>query len=174
MQTDSDYIEKEIPLFPLNVVLFPGGVLPLHIFEERYRAMMKFCIRHESPFGIVMIKEGEEGGEATIPHKIGTAVDLLEVDRFPDGRMNIMTSGQYRFEILEEISEEEPYLVARVRVLDTVDAEPDPTLESIAKETHALYKEYETLSSDLLFRWQTPEEKRRCHLRSCSSANRKF
>lgn len=159
MQTDSDYIEKEIPLFPLNVVLFPGGVLPLHIFEERYRAMMKFCIRHESPFGIVMIKEGEEGGEAPIPHKIGTAVDLLEVDRFPDGRMNIMTSGQYRFEILEEISEEEPYLVARVRVLDAVDAEPDPTLESIAKETHALYKEYETLSSDLLFRWQTPEEK---------------
>ena len=49
--------------------------------------------------------------------------------------------------------------MARVRVLDAVDAEPDPTLESIAKETHALYKEYETLSSDLLFRWQTPEEK---------------
>ena len=70
-----------------------------------------------------------------------------------------MTSGQYRFEILEEISEEEPYLVARVRVLDGIDAEPNPALEPIAKETHALYKEYETLSSDLMFRWQAPEER---------------
>ena len=66
MQTDSDHIEKEIPLFPLNVVLFPGGLLPLHVFEERYRALMKFCIRHESPFGIVMIKEGEDDEEAAI------------------------------------------------------------------------------------------------------------
>ncbi len=157
MQTDPNHTEeKELPLFPLNVVLFPGGLLALYIFEQRYREMVKFCIRNESSFGIVLIKKGEEVGEAATPCKIGTAVDLVEVDRFPDGRMNIMTSGHSRFEILE-VDDELPYLVARVRVLDSLDAEPDIRLENIAAETRELYIEYETLSSYLIFGWQPPD-----------------
>ncbi len=157
MQTDPNHIrEKELPLFPLNVVLFPGGLLPLHIFEQRYREMVKFCLRNESSFGIVMIKEGEEAGEAATPCKVGTAVDLVEVDRLPDGRMNIMTSGHSRFEILE-VNDELPYLVGRVRMLDSLDAEPDASLEEIAAKTRELYIEYETLSSYLIFSWQTPD-----------------
>lgn len=158
MQTEpNDTDEKELPLFPLNVVLFPGGVLPLHIFEKRYREMVKFCIRNESSFGVVMIKDGEEIGETAIPCKVGTEVDLLDVNRLSDGRMNIMTSGHSRFEILE-VKDDLPYLVARVRVLDSLDAEADPKLEDIAAETRELYIEYETLSSYLLFRWQPPDE----------------
>lgn len=157
MQTAPNHIkEKELPLFPLNVVLFPGGLLPLHIFEQRYREMVKFCIRNESSFGIVMIKEGEEVGEDVTPCKVGTAVDLVEVDRFPDGRMNIMTSGHSRFEILE-VNDELPYLVGRVRMLDSLDTEPDTSLEKIAAKTRELYIEYETLSSYLIFSWQTPD-----------------
>ena len=157
MQTAPNHIkEKELPLFPLNVVLFPGGLLPLHIFEQRYREMVKFCIRDESSFGIVMIKEGEEVGEDVTPCKVGTAVDLVEVDRFPDGRMNIMTSGHSRFEILE-VNDELPYLVGRVRMLDSLDTEPDTSLEKIAAKTRELYIEYETLSSYLIFSWQTPD-----------------
>ena len=158
MQTEPKHTEeKELPLFPLNAVLFPGGFLPLHIFEQRYRKMVKYCIRNESSFGIVMIKEGEEVGEAATPCKVGTAVDLVDVDRFPDGQMNIVTSGHSRFEILE-INDELPYLVARVRILDLLDAEPDTSLEEIAAETRELYMEYETLSSYLRFGWQPPEE----------------
>ncbi len=158
MQTEPKHTEeKELPLFPLNAVLFPGGFLPLHIFEQRYRKMVKYCIRNESSFGIVMIKEGEDVGEAATPCKVGTAVDLVDVDRFPDGQMNIVTSGHSRFEILE-INDELPYLVARVRMLDSLDAEPDTSLEEIAAETRELYIEYETLSSYLRFGWQPPEE----------------
>jgi Lon protease-like protein len=158
MQTEPKHTEeKELPLFPLNAVLFPGGFLPLHIFEQRYRKMVKYCIRNESSFGIVMIKEGEEVGKTVTPCKVGTAVDLVDVDRFPDGQMNIVTSGHSRFEILE-INDELPYLVARVRMLDSLDAEPDTSLEEIAAETRELYIEYETLSSYLRFGWQPPEE----------------
>ena len=158
MQTEPKHTEeKELPLFPLNAVLFPGGFLPLHIFEQRYRKMVKYCIRNESSFGIVMIKEGEEVGETVTPCKVGTAVDLVDVDRFPDGQMHIVTSGHSRFEILE-INDELPYLVARVRMLDSLDAEPDTSLEEIATETRELYIEYETLSSHLRFGWQPPEE----------------
>ncbi len=158
MYTEPDSIdEQNLPLFPLNVVLFPGGMLPLHIFEQRYREMVKYCIRHESSFGIVMIKDGEESGEAAKPCKIGTVVDLVEVDRFPDGRMNIVTSGHSRFEILE-VDNELPYLVGRVRILDAYDTEADKKLEKIASETRQLYIEYESLSSFLRFGWQPPEE----------------
>lgn len=132
--------EKELPLFPLNVVLFPGAFLPLHIFEQRYREMVKYCIRNESSFGVVMIKEGEEAGNGVTPCIVGTEVEVLDVNRFPDGRMNIMTSGHSRFEILE-VNEDMPYLIARVRILDSLDADADPELEGVAVETLAAYKE---------------------------------
>ncbi|MCG9129955.1 LON peptidase substrate-binding domain-containing protein [Candidatus Poribacteria bacterium] len=149
--------EKTLPLFPLNLVLFPGAVLPLYIFEQRYREMVKFCIRNESSIGIVMIKDGDEVGDNATPCKIGTAVDLVEVDRFPDGRMNIMTSGHSRFEILE-VDDELPYLVGRVKVLDSMDSEPDSSLDAIAGDTREIYIEYETLSSFLMFGWLPPDE----------------
>ena len=62
----------ELPLFPLNTVLFPGQVLPLHIFEERYRLMIRRCLAEDLPFGVVLIKRGRRGGEstATTPSRI--------------------------------------------------------------------------------------------------------
>jgi len=158
MQVDTKHTEEqELPIFPLNVVLFPGGSLPLHIFEQRYREMMKYCIRNDSSFGVVMIKEGEEVEETAVPCNIGTAVDLIDVNRFPDGRMNIMTTGHSRFEILD-FNDEHSFLVARIRMLDSLDTEPDPRLKDIAAETRELYIEYETLSSHLMFTWQPPDE----------------
>ena len=61
----------EIPLFPLNLVLFPGMPLPLHIFEERYKAMIGDCMRYNTPFGVSLIRSGQEVGEAADPHPIG-------------------------------------------------------------------------------------------------------
>lgn len=148
--------EQELPLFPLHVVLFPGGILPLHIFEERYQLMIQLCLEHESPFGVVLIKEGTETGDPAKPHHVGTAVQILEVDRLDGGRMNLITSGQYRFEILE-IQHNLPYLVGRVRVPNVPDIDVNEDLEPIASETRELYRDYETLLKQLFLEWEPPK-----------------
>jgi uncharacterized protein len=91
----------EMPLFPLDVVLFPGMALPLHIFEPRYREMIGRCIDEQRPFGVVLIDEGsEDNGSATL-HKVGTAARITRVEHLDDGRMNITALGTQRFRILE-------------------------------------------------------------------------
>lgn len=112
----------EMPLFPLNVVLFPGMVLPLHIFEPRYRAMVEHCVETKRPFGVVLIQEGQEVGEAAKPHEIGTAARIVRVQRLPDGRMNITTVGTQRFRI-EAVDYSQPYLTATVRHYPIINAE---------------------------------------------------
>ena len=107
----------EIPLFPLSMVLFPGAPLPLHIFEERYKAMIRDCLEREEPFGIVLIKEGQEVGEPAMPFAIGTTARIIRSELLPEGRMNIVTKGERRFEITE-ITQELPHLVGRVRFLE--------------------------------------------------------
>ena len=148
--------EQELPLFPLHVVLFPGGILPLHIFEERYQLMIQLCLEHESPFGVVLIKEGTETGEPAKPHLVGTAVQILEVNRLDGGRMNLMTSGQYRFEILEN-QYNLPYLVGRVRIPNVLDPDVNDDFEPIASETRELYRDYEALLRQLFFEWEPPK-----------------
>lgn len=104
----------EIPLFPLGTVLFPGMMLPLHIFEPRYREMVNRCIDERLPFGVVLIKEGQEVGEAAIPHSVGTAARITRVDRKPDGRLDIATVGTRRF-VIQEVKNDRAYLTADMR-----------------------------------------------------------
>lgn len=110
----------EMPLFPLkNVVLFPGMVLPLHIFEMRYREMINRCIDERIPFGVVMIADGEEVGSDALPHMTGTAARIVRVERLDDGRMNITTVGTQRFRILE-LDHSHSYLAAKVALFPVV------------------------------------------------------
>ncbi len=105
--------QRELPLFPLNTVLFPGMALPLHIFEERYKLMIGECIRDSHPFGIVLIKSGNEfGGNAAI-HDVGTVAHITQVERLDDGRMNIAALGYSRFRI-HSTHREKPYLTGVV------------------------------------------------------------
>lgn len=97
----------EIPLFPLRVVLFPGMLLPLHIFEPRYRRMLQVCQERQEPFGLVLANS--EG----LPHLIGTAAHIQRVERLPDGRSNILVLGQERFRI-QNFRYDQPYLVGQV------------------------------------------------------------
>ena len=90
----------ELPLFPLNVVLFPGMQLPLHIFEERYKAMIGDCLEREEPFGILLIKEGPEVGGPAEPFLVGTSARILRADHLEEGRMNILTRGDRRFQVV--------------------------------------------------------------------------
>ena len=91
----------EIPLFPLNTVLFPGAMLPLHIFEERYKLMVGRCIERGEPFGVVLIRSGLEVGGPAQPHEVGTTVRITRVERLDDGRMNLITLGVQRFRVRE-------------------------------------------------------------------------
>ena len=158
MQIDSiqDASEQEIPLFPLNVVLFPGGILPLHIFEPRYQLMTQSCLDNESIFGVVLIKEGEEVGESAKPHLVGTAAKIIEVNRLEDGRMNLLTAGQYRFEITA-LQHKQPYLVGRVSVPRLAKTENDEEMHPIVAEAGELYQSYESLMDKLIFGWTAPE-----------------
>jgi Lon protease-like protein len=109
----------ELPLFPLNSVLSPGIALPLHIFEERYRAMIRHCLETTSPFGVVLIREGRETGVGAISFSgIGTIAEIRDAGRDDDGRYDLLVVGTRRFEIRTVLNGKSPYLVADVDVLD--------------------------------------------------------
>ncbi len=114
-------MEHRLPLFPLNTVLFPSGTMPLHVFEERYRLMVRVCLEGDSTFGIVLIKSGSEVGEPAEPHPVGTAARIEDVNRMDDGRMLLVVRGVERFSI-RRIVRQQPYIEADVRLLG---AEPD-------------------------------------------------
>ena len=122
---------QEIPLFPLNVVLFPRMMLPLHIFEERYKEMINGCLASDSRFGVVLIKEGQEVGETAVPHDVGTVAHITRVTSLDQGRMNLVTLGERRFR-LEEVTQRQPYLKGHVRFFEPEPVgEPTPTTQSI-------------------------------------------
>ena len=123
---------RELPLFPLNTVLFPSLPLPLHIFEERYKLMIGTCVVTDNLFGVCLIKEGVEVGGPAEPFEIGTIARISEVERMPDGRMNLMTFGTGRFR-LDEVIQREPYLIGRVVVLDAGgEAPPEELVGDVA------------------------------------------
>ncbi len=124
-----------LPLFPLEVVLFPGAVLPLHIFEERYKLMIGEAIESQSEFGVVLRKEN-----AVL--NVGCTASVEQVTRrYPDGRMDIRTVGQRRFEILF-LDEEKPYLRAGVHYFDD-----DPATEAPAEAAGRLASLFERVEN---------------------------
>ncbi|MBN9503517.1 MAG: hypothetical protein BGO01_19375 [Armatimonadetes bacterium 55-13] len=122
---------EELPLFPLHTVLFPYAQLQLHVFEERYREMVRACVEFDRPFGIVLIREGEEVGGIAAPYMVGTVVRILRVIPYEDGRMDIHVEGERRFRIRELDEDSKPYLVGKVEPvieLELDEDEPSRTL----------------------------------------------
>lgn len=103
----------ELPLFPLHTVLFPGMMLPLYIFEERYKLMINRCIEQKSPFGVVFVPESGQGDLPFPFHSIGTMAHVTNVERLEQGRMNIMALGRQRFKV-ERVLSQVPYHLAQV------------------------------------------------------------
>ena len=102
----------ELPLFPLTTVFFPGGVLPLKVFEQRYMDMVKRCLQDESPFGVCLIKEGAEVG-AAVPHTIGTLARIGSWDMPQLGVLNLRALGAQRFQILDYKTQADGLLLAQ-------------------------------------------------------------
>lgn len=113
----------ETPLFPLKTVLFPGGVLPLRIFEPRYLDMVSRCVRNGEPFGVLMIVSGGEvGGASTVD--VGTLAEIVDWHRGADGLLGIVAVGRSRFVLEEARQLEDGLYVGRIAVLD-----PEPRCE---------------------------------------------
>tara|TARA_B100000676_G_scaffold256656_1_gene264101 strand:+ start:883 stop:1539 length:657 start_codon:yes stop_codon:yes gene_type:complete len=120
--------EIEIPIFPLNLVVFPGSKINLHIFEPRYRQMMKYCVQNNTGFGICLIKNGEEVGDSeTTPFEIGTFVEFTEIYELPDGRYDIKVEGINTFKIIKLIHDD-LYLKAKISMLKDRNLEVEFTL----------------------------------------------
>lgn len=159
----------ELPLFPLNVVLFPGMRLPLHIFEERYKAMIGECLEREEPFGIVLIKEGPEVGGPAEPFLVGTSARILSADHLEEGRMNIMTRGDRRFQVVE-IAQQIPHMVGRVRYIEE---EEGQDASEAAAQVGEGYEEFLRGLASLAGGWtahaETPQDPIRLSYRVASS-----
>ena len=138
----------ELPLFPLNTVLFPDMPIPLHIFEDRYKLMIRTCVQDKRPFGIVLIQEGEpEHGPLAIPNEIGCTAEIIEAQPLDDGRLLIMAVGQQRFRILS-LKRDQPYLVGLVEYL-SLESESEYALTRGSGRLRKLVIEYLELLSRL-------------------------
>jgi Lon protease-like protein len=120
----------DIPLFPLNTVLFPGGRLPLRIFEQRYMDMAKVCIKDNQPFGVCLLEQGSEvvgpGQSPAQPHDIGTLARIGNWDMPQFGVLNVATSGGDRFRIISTRREKSGLLRGEVEPIAEPAAQPIP------------------------------------------------
>ena len=107
----------ELPLFPLQTVLFPGGPLPLRIFEPRYVDMIGRCMKTGVGFGVILIRSGEETGPATT-HEFGTVANIVDFDRLPDGTLGVVVVGSSRFMVRSRERQPDGLNVGMVELLD--------------------------------------------------------
>ena len=140
-----------LPLFPLGAVLYPGMVLPLHVFEERYRQLVRDLLDGPEPrrFGVIAIRKGRETGIDGVRslYEIGCTATLRRVSRHPDGRLDIITVGTQRFR-LSGLDETRPYLQGEVEML--ADEPVDPASAGPAvRVVQAAFREY----LDVLIEW---------------------
>jgi len=132
----------ETPLFPLNLVLVPGMALPLHIFEPRYRRMTCDCLDSDQQLGIVLALAGGEQASHEMPARVGTLARIVDYERLPDGRYNLLAVGTQRFEIVE-LRHDHPYLSGLVRLLpEGQDGCGTQTLAELARDARAVLGNY--------------------------------
>jgi len=116
----------EIALFPLGAVLFPGGTLPLRIFETRYIDLVRRCLRDGSGFGVVLIREGVEAGGPALTFDVGTYARIVDFSQQPDGLLGIRVSGERRFRVRERRRARDGLNVADVEWLPEEARQPLP------------------------------------------------
>lgn len=109
-----------VPLFPLHTVLFPGGVLPLRIFEPRYLDMVSDCLRHDTGIGVVLIKEGTETGKAADSYETGTLSGISYWHKRSDGILGVTLKGRQRFRILSRTVQKNQLVMAEIELLPEI------------------------------------------------------
>ena len=140
-------VREQLPIFPLNAVVFPGVTVPLHVFEDRYRALVHHLLtisdKPQRLFGIVAVREGYEVGRHGVAsvHRVGCVVQMTSVDPYPDGRFDIEVVGRRRLR-LEDLDASGSYLVGDVETLpEQRRSSPETDAEALrTTETFALYR----------------------------------
>jgi Lon protease-like protein len=128
-----------IPLFPVEVVLFPDLPLPLHIFEERYKIMIADCLQHNLDFGVVYSRNN-------IIKDVGCTARIVQVNKkYEDGRMDILVQGNYRFKI-EEILKDKTYLQSRVTYIDDLDGWDEMNIQTLVNTGVLLLEDLEQIA----------------------------
>ena len=123
-----------LPLFPLRTVFFPGEIIPLHIFEERYKSLIKNCMKYKTTFGIVLIESGKENSTEVIPYRMGTEAEIEQCIELQDGRLYIFVSGKRKFKI-DRFNYSKEYLSGKIKWLQ--------------EDIHGVNKEVEKLAFSL-------------------------
>lgn len=132
----------QVPLFPLNTVLFPGGPLPLRIFEQRYLDMISGCVRNDAPFGVVLIREGSEAGPAST-HDVGTLARIVDWYQGSDGLLGVTAIGEQRFRVISSQREASGLNVGSIELL------PDEPSLPLPEEHHAMREILAAVLDDL-------------------------
>lgn len=144
---------EQLPVFPLNAVLFPGVTMPLHVFEDRYRALVHHLLaipdKSERVFGIVAIREGYEVGAHGVQsvHRVGCLAQMTMVEAHPDGRFDIEVVGRQRIR-LDSMDTSGPYLVGDVEVLEE-EARPSVEPDAEAERALATFEAYRAQVSEV-------------------------
>lgn len=107
----------KVPLFPLRTVLYPGGPLPLRIFEPRYLDMISRCLQEDAPFGVLLIREGRETGPATT-YDIGTLARITDWYQGSDGLLGVTALGERRFRLVSSRRQDDGLLIGEIEIID--------------------------------------------------------
>lgn len=144
-------MSRDLPMFPLGSVLLPGEGLPLHVFEQRYRALVLDCLAADDGpvFGVVLIARGHEVGGGDERHDLGALARIVRHEMAPDGRFGLFCAGGERIRVLEWLPDD-PYPRAVIEELPDTDVDPYafsaalPPVVAAVRETHALLVELST------------------------------
>ncbi len=139
---------EELALFPLETVLFPYATIQLHVFEDRYRELVRDCIEFDRPFGIVLIREGREVGSGSDPYLVGTAVRIVRVHTYDDGRMDLQVQGERRFRV-RRFDDSGSYLVGHVEPVVELEGEDTPRAHALLSRAR---ESFQMLIQGLLWR----------------------
>jgi Lon protease-like protein len=130
---------EELPLFPLHTVLFPYATLQLHVFEDRYREMVRHCLEFDKPIGVVLIRRGFEVGGPAETFMVGTAARLVQVHTYDDGRMDVQVRGERRFRV-RRLDDSKPYLVGQVEAVIEDAWENDPSADDLTARARDTFR----------------------------------
>ncbi len=162
MEMESFELPDELPLFPLSMVLFPGTLLPLHIFEERYKEMMRYAVEHGGLYGL-SFRDNAAAGRETIPEvgSVGCLAKINAVMPLEEGRMNIISTGVIRFRVTG-YSQMVPFLIANIETFtDEIEHDEEMTrlFESMAKTGKELLEAAQQLDeTNGVFNSELPED----------------
>lgn len=152
MAADSSSDGERVALFPLSVVLFPGGLLPLRIFEPRYQRMVSECLREQAPFAVAAIAAGPEAGGVARTAQSGTLARIIDWEQLDDGLLGLLCEGEQRFVLREVEVERDRLLRARIVRLPAEESQPLPaelawTVELLRQLLERLGPPYDRLAA---------------------------